>query len=221
MATALAATGNSLLASLAQPASSNAKSQTLEDKFMTLLLTQVRNQDPLNPLDNTTMTSQLAQISTVNGIDKLNTTVQQMSASFLAAQQLQAGSLIGHGVLAQGDTIALANGKATGGLVLDQPADDVVVQVFGPAGQRLATIDLGARSAGINTFTWDGKTDSGAPAPEGTYTFQVNAVRANQKLSVQTLGYGLVQSVTLDPSNPVLNTIGLGAVALSDVKQIL
>ena len=140
MATALAATGNSLLASLAQPASSSANSQTLEDKFMTLLLTQVRNQDPLNPLDNTTMTSQLAQISTVNGIDKLNTTVQQMSASFLAAQQLQAGSLIGHGVLAQGDTIALANGKATGGLVLDQPADDVVVQVFGPAGQRLATI---------------------------------------------------------------------------------
>jgi flagellar basal-body rod modification protein FlgD len=221
MATSPVATGNSYLQTLTQPTSSQAKSQTLEDKFMTLLLTQVRNQDPLNPLDNTQMTSQLAQISTVNGIDKLNTTVQQMSASFLAAQQLQAGSLIGRGVLSQGNSIALAGGKAAGGLILDQPADDVLVQVLGPAGERLATIDLGARSAGVNAFTWDGKSDGGAVVPDGTYAFQVNAVRANQKLSVQTLGYGLVQSVTLDPSNPVLNTIGLGAVPMSNIKQIL
>jgi flagellar basal-body rod modification protein FlgD len=221
MATSPVATGNSLLQKLTQPTDSQAKSQTLEDKFMTLLLTQIRNQDPLNPLDNTQMTSQLAQISTVNGIDKLNSTVQQMSASFMAAQQLQAGSLIGHGVLSQGSSIALAQGRASGGLILDQPADSVVVQVLGPAGERLATINLGARSAGVNAFNWDGKTDGGGVAADGTYTFQATAVRANQKLSVQTLGYGLVQSVTLDPSNPVLNTIGLGAVPMSNVKQIL
>lgn len=223
MASSLAATGNSVLTGLSQRAStSNTSSATaLQDKFMTLLLTQLRNQDPLNPLDNTQMTSQLAQISTVSGIDKLNSTVQQLSSSFLSVQQLQASTLIGHGVLSSGKTIMLANGKATGGLILDQPADAVTIQVFDPSGSRVATLNLGARSAGVSAFTWDGHTDSGAEAAPGSYTFQVSAVSANQKPTAQSLGYGLVQSVTLDPTNPTLNTIGLGSVAMSDVKQIL
>jgi flagellar basal-body rod modification protein FlgD len=220
MATTPVTAKDSFLQTFMQPDAA-AKDKTLEDKFMTLLLTQVRNQDPLNPMDNSQMTSQLAQISTVNGIDKLNRTFQQMSESMIAAQQFQAGSLIGRGVLSTGNSVTLAQGQAAGGVTLDQPADDVVVRVLGPNGERLATLDLGARPAGVNPFTWDGKTEANATAPDGIYVFQVDAVQGNKKIPVQTLGFGRVQSVTLGAGETVLNTAGLGSVAMGDVKQIL
>ena len=82
------------------------------NKFMTLLVTQLKNQDPMNPLDNAQLTTQLAQLSTVTGVNKLNTTLESLKASYQSSEALQATNLIGHGVLVAGDFINLASGKA-------------------------------------------------------------------------------------------------------------
>jgi flagellar basal-body rod modification protein FlgD len=221
MATSPVSAQDSLLQTFMQPRDTQSRSASLEDKFMTLLLTQVRNQDPLNPLDNSQMTSQLAQISTVNGVEKLNRTMQEMAQSALANQQFQAGGLIGRGVLSEGSSILLEQGRATGGLVLKEPADRVYVKVLAASGEQVATLDLGARGAGINAFEWDGKSGTGASAADGLYRFEVEAVRGTQKVPVETLGFGRVQSVTLGAGETVLNTRGLGSLVMDAIKQIL
>ena len=77
------------------------------DRFLKLLVTQMRNQDPLNPLDNAQVTTQMAQISTVTGVDKLNAGIEKLSQSLLSAQSLQSAGVIGHQVLAAGSTLSL------------------------------------------------------------------------------------------------------------------
>jgi flagellar basal-body rod modification protein FlgD len=219
------ASQDQLLASLNQ-ASSQASTQAsstgdLQNRFLKLLVTQMQNQDPLNPMDNAQVTSQLAQISTVSGIDTLNSTVAGMASSFLAAQSLQASALIGHTVLAPGNDLTLQNAAAAGGVLLDQPADAVTVTVVGADGRTVKTINLGPQQAGAKTFAWDGSTDAGGNAPDGAYAFKVSAVQGGKQINVQALGYGLVQSVTLGSGQVQLNTIGLGTVNLGDVKQII
>jgi len=213
-----------LLASL-NAASSGGVSGTsaadLQNNFLTLLTTQLQNQDPLNPMDNSQVTSQLAQISTVSGIDKLNTTIQQMTQSFLASQQVQASALIGHGILSPGTDLSLQNSGAAGGVQLDQAADRVTVKILGANGQVIRTLNLGSATQGVTDFTWDGLRDDGTQAPDGAYTFQVTATQGSAQVNAQALALGLVQSVTLGSQGILLNAAGLGSVNLSDVKQIL
>ena len=192
----------------------------LQDRFLKLLVTQMKNQDPLNPLDNAQVTSQLAQISTVSGIDKLNATLNSMSSSFLASQSLQASGLIGHAVLAPGNSMLLQGGGAAG-MDLSQAADQVTVTIRDSAGQIIKTISMGAQEAGIHSFPWDGSTDTGGHAKDGAYTFQVAAVQGGKQIDAQALGVGVVKSVSLGGSDLQLNTIGLGAVSVGQVKQIL
>jgi flagellar basal-body rod modification protein FlgD len=199
----------------------SAASEGLQDRFLKLLVTQMKNQDPLNPMDNAEVTSQLAQISTVSGVDKLNQTLAAMSTSFLASQSLQASGLIGRTVLAPGTDVMLQGGVAVGGVQLPQAADQVTVTVRGSAGEALKTIVMGPQDAGQRTFRWDGSTDTGGRAKDGIYTFEIAAVQGGKKIDAQSLGVGVVQSVSLGGSEPQLNTIGLGAVSVSQVKQIL
>src|SRR5687767_11090133 len=163
----------------------------IQDRFLKLLVTQMKNQDPLNPLDNAQVTSQLAQISTVGGIDKLNNTISGLSASLLASQSLQSASIIGHDVYALGSTLNL-NGKATGGFDLKQDADRVFVQVTDGAGALVRTLQLPAAKAGMSAFEWDGKTDGGLTAPNGTYVFQLTAGRGTSTIPVEPLTAGRV-----------------------------
>lgn len=192
----------------------------IQDRFLKLLVTQMKNQDPLNPTDNAQITSQLAQISTVNGIDKLNTALTTMSTSFLAAQQLQASGMIGHLVLAAGTNIELQKGLGVGGIELTQPADDVTVNVMS-GGNVVKTIHMNAQEAGVHNFAWDGSTDAKGTAPDGKYTFQVTALQNGKKIDVQPLAAGLVQSVSLFNNDLQLNTHGLGSVPAGQIKQIL
>ncbi|MEO8136105.1 MAG: flagellar hook assembly protein FlgD [Betaproteobacteria bacterium] len=192
-----------------------------QDRFLKLLVTQMKNQDPLNPLDNAQVTSQIAQISTVNGIERLNTSVQGMGDSMLAAQSLQASSMIGRGVLAEGKQMELANGGAIGGVELDRAADKVVVSIFSPAGQLVEALDLGKREAGLSTFAWDGHPEGSGQLPDGAYTFKIDALRNDgSKVTPTTLGYGRVSSVSLD-GGVTLNTTSLGAIPVASVKQII
>lgn len=193
---------------------------SIQDRFLKLLVTQIRNQDPLNPMDNAQVTTQLAQISTVSGIDKLNSTVAGLSSSLLAAQSVQAGSLVGHGVLAPGNALLLGPNGGIGGVSLAGPADQVTVTVRGTGGQIVKTMSLGPQQAGVHTFEWSGLTDAGAQAATGAYTFEINAIQAGKQVSADALGFGRVSSVTLGGDQLQLNTLELGPVALGQVKQI-
>lgn len=193
----------------------------LQNEFLTLLVTQLQNQDPLNPMDSSQLTSQMAQISTVTGIDQLNATLKGMATSFSANQSLQATSLIGHNVLVPGAGLRLQNGTAQGGVNLSQAADSVVVSITDSAGQVVHRVDLGAQAAGLLSFQWDGVTDSGAAAASGNYTFSVKAAQAGTAVAAAALAYGLVNGVTQGAGGPALNVNGVGQVALSAVQEIM
>lgn len=192
-----------------------------QDRFMTLLVTQMKNQDPLNPLDNAQVTSQLAQLSTVTGIDKLNTTLEALKGSFQAGQSLQAAGMIGHGVLVPGSAATLSNGAAALGVELSEPADQVTVTIRDSVGNAIRKIDLGAQDSGTVPLAWDGKTDAGAAAADGKYSFEVSAMLGGRKSAANTLAFGEVSSVSTGAQGVKLNVHGVGAMNLSDVRQIL
>jgi len=215
-------TVNSVSGSTATTAAVKSAAQETEDRFLKLLVTQMQNQDPLNPLDNAQVTSQMAQLSTVTGINQLNDAVKAISESFLAGQSLQAASLVGHGVMIPGNKLDLAGGVAYGGVDIPQPLDSLTVKIKDAAGTVIHTADMGAQSgAGSIPFQWDGATDSGAVAPAGSYSFEVSATQGGKKIDVTPLAVGQVASVSLGLQGATLNVVGLGPVALSQVKQIL
>jgi len=203
------------------PASTASVSSEAQDRFLKLLVTQLKNQDPLNPMDNAQITSQMAQISTVSGIDKLNATMQSMATSFNSAQSLQATSMIGHNVLAPGNVIVLQDGSAVGGVELAGAADAVTVSIRDASGQVLHKVNLGAQDAGLLSFQWDGVTDGGAKAAAGTYSFAVEATAGGKKIGATALAVGLVGGVTTGKSGVTLNVSGMGQVALVDVRQVM
>lgn len=192
----------------------------LQDRFLKLLVTQMKNQDPLNPLDNAQVTTQLAQISTVNGIEKLNANIQAMASSFNAGQSLQAATMIGKDVLVPGSMLQLASGSGIFGLELAQAADQVKVTIHDASGRAMQVMDLGAKPAGSLALAWDGMTTDGAAAADGLYSVSVSALRGDQKIDAKTLAFGSVQGVSQGSQGVQLNVGTLGLVGLTDVKQI-
>jgi flagellar basal-body rod modification protein FlgD len=202
-------------------ATSSADIGATQDRFLKLLVTQMKNQDPLNPLDNAQVTSQMAQLSTVTGIDKLNATVQALSSSMLASQSLQAVSMIGHVALTDGDSMELANGNAYGGVELKDPADKVTVEIADASGALVRTLHLGAQDSGIVDFNWDGMTDNGETAADGKYTFTAVSELSGKKMDATTLSYGLVNSVAQSSSGVTVNIGNQGEVGLNAIRKIL
>ncbi len=194
---------------------------TTEDRFLTLLVTQMRNQDPLNPLDNAQVTSQLAQLSTVSGIDKLNDTLGTVLSSIAMLQPVQAAGLVGKDVAVEGNVISVAGGKARGAYSLETAATAVTVTVKDAAGNVVRTLDLGARKAGIATFDWDGKDDAGKALADGDYTFSIAAAGASGAASVTALAVATVQGVIPASDGFALNLGAAGIVPFTSVAQIL
>lgn len=198
----------------------NSTSET-ESRFLKLLTTQLKNQDPLNPLDNAQVTSQLAQISTVNGIEKLNTTLSQLVDGQAQSQALQAASLVGRGVLVAGSAFPLANGTAVAGFELEGGADKVSITIKDANGVAVRTLTMDDVDAGVHPFAWDGKSDDGAALANGEYSFEVTATQGNDKVKATKLQYGVVNSVAGSATGVVANLGSLGKFAMNDIKQIL
>jgi flagellar basal-body rod modification protein FlgD len=213
---------NPATSSLTAPPSSSASStQALEQQFLNLLVTQMQNQDPLNPIDNAQMTTQLAQLSAVTGIDQLNTTMQSLAASFSAAQTLQSATLIGHGVMVAGSQLNLSGGQAMFGATLAQPVDDLKVTITDSTGQVVHTADLGTQQAGTVALHWDGATDSGGVAADGSYSFSLTAISGGKPVSATTLTVKAVTGVSVGPSGARLNLSDGTTASLSDIAQII
>jgi flagellar basal-body rod modification protein FlgD len=219
-----AGTGGTSGTSAAAAASTANSATTLGGTdFLTLMLAQLKNQDPTSPVDSNEFLSQLASLSEVQGITQLNTSFATLSSSLTSNQALQASSLLGHQALVPSTTATLGTAGATisGAVSVPQTSSQVVLNISNSAGVLVQSINLGAQSAGLANFTWNGQTSSGA-APAGTYTLsaQVNGVAAGT--AIPTLVSGTVDSVTMGSGTTglSLNISGLGSVPFSSVQQI-
>lgn len=132
-----------------------------QDRFLKLLVAQMQNQDPMNPMDNAQVTSQMAQIQTVSGIATLDKTIQSLSSQFSQMQTLQGVSLVGHDVSIEGNKMVIDNNVGQGAYELSGPADKVKLEVLSPAGAVLDTVELGAQSAGLHQFDWSAEKSKG------------------------------------------------------------
>jgi flagellar basal-body rod modification protein FlgD len=184
------------------------------DRFLKLLVAQMQNQDPLSPMDNAQVTSQMAQIQSVTGIEKLNTTVQGLSGQFVQMQALQGAQLIGREVIVPGNKMHLENGVGEGGFELTSAADSVRVEVLGPGGHVLETLNLGAQSAGAHNFTWN----AGSNAAATGVTFRVSAMSGSTKLDATALMHDTVSAINTSGDTLTLELKNSGNVAYSQVK---
>ena len=199
-----------------------AKSSTSEtqDRFLSLLVAQLKNQDPLNPLDNAQVTSQMAQLSTVQGIENMNKSLEALAASLGVNQMAQAANLIGHGVLVPGDKLSPADLQDVIGFDLSRPADSVTVRIHDAAGNPVRSLNLGPRDVGVNVLAWDGLTDKGVAVPAGEYSFQVDALQGGQQVSNLALSLGVVNSVSQNGQGVQLNLAGNRSAGYAEVRQI-
>jgi flagellar basal-body rod modification protein FlgD len=217
---AVAATSNTSDVNVASsPAASAAADTTMNaDRFLKLLVAQMKNQDPLSPMDNAQVTSQMAQINTVTGIDKLNTTVQGLSSQFMQMQAVQGASLVGHDVIVAGNRLDIdaTTGIGQGGFEISTPADAVKVEILSPSGAVVQTLNLGAEGAGMHSFDWPAGTATNASG----LTFRVSATRGGVTTAASPLMRDRVDAV-----NTAGNTFNLelqysGSVAYSAVKAL-
>lgn len=158
--------------------SANTDPAAMQDRFLKLLVAQLNNQDPMNPLDNAEMTTQMAQINTVTGLQTLNLSMQTMAEQFSTMQQIQGISLIGRSVLLEGNRLALDDGQqGQGRFVLDNAAAQVKVDIVTPGGVLVDSLELGALEKGRQQFDWDASKYQGNPAE---LRFQVTATTQGQ-----------------------------------------
>lgn len=194
--------------------------QDSQNRFLTLLVTQLKNQDPLNPMDNAQVTSQLAQISTVDGIERLNQTLQKLMTNSTDGQALQAAALVGRQVAVPGQGLKVYQGSGLAGFELSAPAEQVSIAIRDANGLPMRTLRLGAAAAGTHVVEWDGKTDGGATVADGAYSFEVSAVAGGQKLAATGLEIALVSGVVRDATGVGLELGTLGTFQVADVRQI-
>ncbi|MDE2418581.1 MAG: flagellar hook assembly protein FlgD [Burkholderiales bacterium] len=212
--TAAASTSSLTSTKTAAAQSDAAKSQ---DRFLKLLVAQLNNQDPMNPMDNAQMTSQMAQINTVSGIQQLNDTMKSMAAQYTAMQTLQGASMVGRDVMTEGNSLSIANNVGKAGVDLSADASQVTVQVLSPGGQLLDTLNLGAMAAGRHNFEWNASSYTGSGIP----VFKVSASQGGKAVSTTSLERSTVEAISADLGAMSLTLKTGKSIAYDAIKAIL
>ncbi|MCF6219108.1 MAG: flagellar hook assembly protein FlgD [Gammaproteobacteria bacterium] len=205
----------------ATPKSEEAPSKS--DEFLTLMLAQIENQDPLEPMDNGEFLTQLAQIEAAGGIADLQVSFDSMANTLQSSQALQASSMVGRNVVVPSDTSSLRNGNLSGAVGLADAAERVDVKIYNESGSLVRTLDLGALSGGISSFSWDGKDAEGNVLPDGQYEIKSTAwYSSGVTEQLPTMANATVESVTIGSGSQgiALNLDGLGSWRMADVLQI-
>lgn len=192
-------------------------------EFMQLLIAQLKHQDPLSPQEGTEFVAQLAQFSTVQGVDNLNKNFQTMSSSLKSSQAIQASALVGHTVLVNGSSARLAQGGEVSGLVtIDEATDDTLINIYDARGLLVRQELLGAQAPGEISFAWDGRAATGESLPPGIYRVEAIGLRDGETFGLQTTLAANVNSVTIGADGELtLNVDGIGALSIADVREIL
>jgi flagellar basal-body rod modification protein FlgD len=214
-----AVTSTKTLADLTAPKTKTTKSDSEEsqDRFLKLLVAQLNNQDPMNPMDNAQTTSQMAQINTVSGIQTLNESVKSLTSQFTSMQMLQGTQMVGRDVLLQSNTLSVENGQAKGAIDLSGRSDAVTLNIQTAGGQTIDSINLGAMEAGRHEFSWDASAYPGNSKPN----FTVASTLSGQEVSNTTFARDKVASVGLDNGSMTVQLQGRSPVSYSDIKAIL
>jgi flagellar basal-body rod modification protein FlgD len=215
-------------AAAAAKAANAKKTELNQEDFLTLMITQLKNQDPFKPMDPAQYVGQLAQFSSVSGLADINKNITSLTSSLRGNQVLDGASMIGRTVIAEGNQIyrfVPEEGEALptqGAIEVPTGASSVQLVVRDSAGTLVKTQALEAR-AGLRGFTWDGSTDAGGTAPSGSYRIEVIAAVGGKNVSLNTSVAAQVSSVALDPANGALtlDTDTLGEIAMSDVERVL
>ncbi len=193
-----------------------------QEAFLQLMITQLKNQDPLKPMDPSEFLGQLAQFGTVTGIQNMQDSLTGLSDSLRSSQVINGTSLVGHNVLVVTDTAALGEeGDIVGTVTVPENASAVALLVTDSSGQLVRRMPLSTQEGEI-AFVWDGMDDRGQRADAGNYTFSTVATVGGATGEIETRLVGYVGSVTIDPSNQklTLNT-DLGAIPLSQVRSVM
>ena len=188
------------------------------------MLTQIQNQDPLNPMESGDFLSQMAQFGTVNGVTELNKSFSTLATSLQSSQALQASTMVGNSVLVPSNRGELvAGGEVKAAIDLEQSTSNLSINILDVFGQTVRTVDLGSQAAGMTKFTWDGRDNNGQPVVPGNYTFQASSNVDNQAVAQPVYLYAKVDSVTLSKAGgePLLNLNGIGSISISQVKEIM
>jgi len=219
------AVGNSVLDQYKFDTDREPKSDELgKDQFLELLVAQMNNQDPLSPQENGEFIAQLAQFSTVEGIEIMNTSMEALLSGYQSSQALQASSLVGRTVIVPSDQAIVDTATGVEGqFALPEDSGAVSIKVLDSAGSLVNTINMGDLKAGMHDFKWDGKDGSGNVLPPGAYTFEATAAVGGTTKQLATLLPANVDSVSLGAGNNgelLLNVAGLGSISLSNVYSI-
>lgn len=219
------ATGKNFLTQLSAGRQEEPQNKEMgKDEFLKLLVVQMNNQNPLEPQENGDFIAQLAQFSSLEGIDNLNKSVNGIVSAYQSSAALEASALVGRQVQVRSDTAWLTQGEMfTGVIEMPVASPDVRVGIYDSAGQLVRNLDLGAKAAGNHDLMWDGRNNRGDPLQSGLYTVKAEARFNGQMYQTSTLLGANVNSVTLGGagSSPILNLAGIGKVPLSDVQTIM
>ncbi len=191
--------------------------------FLKLLVAQLSNQDPLSPQDSGEFLSQLAQFSTVEGIEKLNLTMESFSSGMLSGQALQATALVGRSVQVPANIGRLNSGSAlTGAVDLPRSSSNLTLGIYDQSGALVRHLEMGAHGAGPVNFAWDGISDQGMAMPSGLYRVRAEVNYGGEPEEVPAFINANVDSVTTAAGGSVVLNLeaGLGSVSLNDVLQI-
>lgn len=196
------------------------KSSLGQADFLRLMTEQLKNQDPLKPLDNAQFLGQLAQFSTVQGIDKMQNAMAAVASVMESDQTLRAAALVGHDALVEASTLELGAGASVRGEVSAPSAGPITFEVVDAAGTRVRQMTVDASAAGDTAFQWDGRNDAGQPAGAGRYTVRAVSGSGDNTEALTVRVAARVDSVSIEPGGLVLNLAGLGSHPLSAIRRI-
>lgn len=212
----LAVNSSTTHGSTASGASGKGQSLSQAD-FLSLLIQQMRNQDPTQPMDSSQMVSQLAQISQVSATQNMQTSFSALSQSLQGNQLLQASNLVGRSVTVPSANGQLQGGSLDGAVNVPDGGGHTLVQVSDAAGNVVRTLDLGNQPVGLADFHWDGTGDNGQPLPPGNYNLNAQVGSS----AVATYVSGKVDSVGMTSADGAyLNVDGLGSVLLGQIARV-
>ncbi len=199
------------------------KSDTLgQADFLKLMTTQLNNQDPMKPMSSGEFYTQIAQFSSVSGIQDLQRSFSEVASSMFSSQALQASSMVGRDVLVPGSSQIVGDGGLSGAVDLPSASADLRLAIHDPAGRLVRRLDLGAHAAGMVGFDWDGLDDAGRPVAPGNYEVRAEARIDGRARAIDTYLSDRVNSVSIDGDGKglTLNLERQGGMALSRIKQI-
>ena len=214
-------TSDSAYAQYAFPEASNTRADGMgQADFLRLMTEQMKNQDPLNPLKGAEFLGQLAQFSTVQGIENMQQAMNAMASVMENDQSLRAATLVGRDALVEVDSVSLGAGAGASGEIVATRAGTIQLEVVGAGGQVVRKLSVEASGSGPVPFGWDGKDADGNPLAAGTYTFRASTGSGDQTEALAVRMAARIDSVSIEPQGLVLNLAGLGRVPLSTVRRI-